>query len=176
MEIEFIYNKKIDLKCWQRYNDFIKENKTVWGMTRNIKPIISIKSAKIQMNVGDIVGKYRKIFGVDVKITGYIVTTPFSMINDDRKFMEDGIIYYSVYTANPSVVVAHEIFHIYFEKYTKREIPNYEEAKEYFTVIINDLFGEEVSKGYPLHQKTREKIYNEWIVTHSIDQCIKLVK
>lgn len=176
MKIKFIYNKKVDLKCWRRYRNFIKKNKTVWGITKNIRPIIEIKSAKIQMSVDDIIEKYIKIFGIDVKIKGYIVTTPFSMINDNGKFVEDGVIYYSIYTANPSVVIAHEIFHIYFEKYTERKIPNYEEAKEYFTVILNDLFSEEVSKGYPLHQKMREKIYNEWIVTHSIDQCIKLVK
>lgn len=175
MTIKFIYNKEEDRKCWKRYNSFIKKNKTVWGIYRKIKPIIKIKNANIEMQVDKMVIKYKKIFNINVKIEGYIVTTPFSMINDDRTFKKDGIIYYSIYTSNPSVVIAHEIFHIYFEKYTKRNISNYEEAKEYFTVILNDIFNSEVSKGYPLHQKARKIIYKKWLETHSIDECIKII-
>ncbi len=176
MIIKFTYNRKEDRKCWKRYNSFIKKNKTVWGISRKIKPIIKIKNADMEMQVGDIVGKYKKIFNTDVKIRGYIVTTPFSMINDDRKFKKDGIIYYSIYTSNPSIVIAHEIFHIYFEKYTKRNIFNYEEAKEYFTVILNAIFNNEVSKGYPLHQEIRKKIYKKWKETRSIDKCINYLR
>lgn len=175
MTIKFIYNKEEDRKCWKRYNNFIKKNKTVWGISRKIKQIIKIKNANMEMRVSDIVSKYKKIFNMDVKIKGYIVTTPFSMINDDRNFKKNGIIYYSIYTSNPSVVIAHEIFHIYFEKYIKRNIPNYEEAKEYFTVILNDIFNSEVSKGYPLHQKARKIIYKKWLETHFIDECIKVL-
>lgn len=175
MKIKFIYNKKQDRKCWKRYNNFIKRNKTVWGISRKIKPIIKIKNADIEMRVGDIVSKNKKIFNISVKIKGYIVTTPFSMVNDDKKFKKEGVIYYSIYTSNPSIVMAHEIFHIYFEKYTKRNIPNYDEAKEYFTVILNDIFGKEVSRGYPPHQKIRKKIYKKWKEARSIDECIKIV-
>ncbi len=176
MIIKFTYNRKEDGKCWKRYNSFIKKNKTVWGISRKIKPIIKIKNADMEMQVGDILGKYKKIFNINVKIRGYIVTTPFSMINDDRKFKKDGIIYYSIYTSNPSIVIAHEIFHIYFEKYTKRNTPNYEETKEYFTVILNDIFNNEVSKGYPLHQEIRKKIYKKWKETRSIDECINYLR
>lgn len=175
MKIKFSYNKKQDRKCWKRYNNFIKKNKTVWGISRKIKPIIKIKKANLEMQVGDIASKYKKIFNINVKIKGYIVTTPFSMINDDKEFKKEGVVYYSIYTSNPSIVMAHEIFHIYFEKYTKRNIPNYDEAKEYFTVILNDIFGKEVSKGYPPHQKIRKKIYKKWKETRSIDECIKVV-
>lgn len=175
MTIKFIYNKEEDRKCWKRYNSFIKKNKTVWGISRKIKPIIKIRNADMEMQVGDIVSKFKKIFNMDVKIKGYIVTTPFSMINDDRKFKKNGIIYYSIYTANTSVVIAHEIFHIYFEKYTKRNISNYEVTKEYFTVILNDIFNNEVSKGYPLHQEERKTIYKKWLETHSIDECLKMM-
>lgn len=175
MKMKFTYNKKQDRKCWKRYNSFIKKNRTVWGISRKIKPIIKIKNADIEMRVGDIASKYKKFFNLSVKIKGYIATTPFSMINDDKKFKKEGVVYYSIYTSNPSIVMAHEIFHIYFEKYTKRNIPNYDEAKEYFTVILNDIFGKEVSKGYPPHQKIRKRIYKKWKETRSIDECIKVV-
>ena len=94
------------------------------------------------------------------------------MINDGEIFSTEGIIYYSLFTPNPSIVFAHELFHIYFEKYTKRQILNYEESKEYFTVIMNDLFSKEVSKGYPPHQEVRKKIFDTWLQTKSLDKCI----
>lgn len=175
MIIKFTYSPEEDAKCWKRYNSFIKKNKTVWGISKKINPIIKINNADIEIQAGDIISKYKKIFNLDVKIKGYIVTTPFSMINDDQEYSKNGIIYYSIYTSNTSVVIAHEIFHIYFEKYTKRNISNYEEAKEYFTVILNNIFNSEASKGYPLHQAARRKIYKKWIKTHSIDECIKMV-
>ncbi|MEK6952716.1 MAG: hypothetical protein AABX29_06910 [Nanoarchaeota archaeon] len=178
MIIKFIYNKIKDKKCWHRYNKFIKENKTVWGISRRIKQIITIKQVDFVMNVKGIINAYNKVFKISPPIIrGYIVTTPFSMINDNEKFKEnESVIFYSIYTPNPSVVLAHEIFHIYFEKYTKRKIPNYNETKEYFTVIMNDIFGKEVSGGYPKHQKIREKILKVWQKTHSIDECIKIIK
>ena len=176
MKVKFTYNKKIDNKCWKRYNAFLKENKTVWGLSKTIKPIIDIKKADFVMDVTDIMKKYEKIFDTMVKIKGYIVTTPFSMINDDGPTTKNGTIYYSIYTQNPSVVVAHEIFHIFFEKYTNRDIPNYEEAKEYFTVIMNDLFGSNVSGGYPNHQQQRNKIFKVWKKNHSIDDCVSYFK
>jgi hypothetical protein len=175
MKIKFTYNKKEDQKCWKRYNSFIKKNKTVWGISRKINPIIKIKKADLEIESGDIISKCKKIFKIAIKIKGFVVTTPFSMINDDEEFKKGGIVYYSIYTSNPSIVIAHEIFHVYFEKYTKRNIPNYDEAKEYFTVILNDIFGKEVSKGYPLHQEIRKKIYKKWKETMSIDECIKVV-
>jgi hypothetical protein len=176
MNIRFIYNKNVDRKCWKRYKEFIKNNGTVWGSTKSIKPIIEVKKAEFDIDVSEIITKYEDIFGFKVKIKGYLVTTPYSMINDDGKLKKDGIIFYSIYTPNPSVVLAHEIFHIFFEKYTLRNIPNYDEAKEYFTVIINDIFNTDASKGYPKHQKIRKKIYDVWKNNHSIDDCILLLK
>ena len=40
---------------------------------------------------------------------------------------------------------------------------------------MNDIFGKEVSKGYPNHYDIRAKILNIWKNTHSIDECIKIV-
>jgi Putative zinc dependent peptidase (DUF5700) len=177
MAIKFIYNKNVDNNCWKRYNDFIAKNGSVWGVTKNIKPIINIKQADFTMQVDDIEKKYQEIFGIKIRTRGYVVTTPFSMINDDSVCVTNGgVIYYSIYTMNPSVVIAHELFHIYFEKYTKRKIKNYDEAKEYFTVILNDIFGRQVSSGYPDHAMQRAKIFKAWTKTKSIDACIKLFK
>lgn len=176
MKIKFTYNEDIDKKCWRRYRAFIRNNGTVWGSSKSIKHIIEVKKADFYVDVSEIVAKYEKIFDFKVRIKGYLVTTPYSMINDDGKPEKDGVVYYSIYTSNPSVVMAHEIFHIFFEKHTMRNIPNYEEAKEYFTVIINDIFNTDASKGYPYHQKIRKKIYNYWKKNHSIDDCISLLK
>jgi hypothetical protein len=177
MKVKFTYNKEIDSKCWKRYKTFIKKNGTVWGSSRSIKPIVEIKKADFDIDLTEIMTAYEKVFGFKVKIQGFVVTTPYSMINDDTKIIEkDGVVYYSIYTPNPSVVLAHEIFHIFFEKYTKRNIPNYDEAKEYFTVLINDIFNTNVSKGYSVHKKIRNKIYKLWIKNHSIDDCILLLK
>ena len=107
MKIKFIYNKKINDKCWRRYSVFIKKNKTVWGISRIIKPIMKINKAEFIMDVSEIVQEYKKIFGFEVPIKGYIITTPFSMINDDNEINQYGVVYYSVYTQNPSVVMAH---------------------------------------------------------------------
>lgn len=176
MKINFTYNKKTDRECWYRYKNFIKQNGTVWGLTKNIKPVIYIKKINLEIDVTDIIEAYKKIFSFDVKIKGYIVTTPFSMINDDKKISKKGVIFYSIYTSNTSVVMAHEIFHIFFEKYTQRKITNYDEAKEYFTIILNDIFGVKISKGYPKHQKIRRKIFQVWKRTKSIDQCLATLK
>lgn len=175
--IHFTYDKKQDKKCWERYNTFLKKNGDVWGMTKHVKPIIDIQSMCISMSVADIFSVYDKVFNINrPKVKGFIVTTPFSMINDDEEFNEEeSVLFYSIYTSNPSVVVAHELFHIYFEKYTKRDIPNYEEAKEYFTVIMNDIFGKQVSGGYPEHSEIRERIFETWKKTKSLDECIKVV-
>lgn len=175
MKIKFTYSKKQDRGCWKRYNNFIKINRNVWGISRKIEPIIKIKKTDLEIEAGNIISKCRKIFKISIKIKGFVVTTPFSMINDDKEFEKEGIVYYSIYTSNPSIAMAHEIFHIYFEKYTKRNIPNYDEAKEYFTVILNDVFGKEISKGYPPHQKIRKRIFKKWKETKSIDECIKVV-
>lgn len=174
MTINFIYNKKVDKICHKRFNDFIKKYGTVWGVSRIISPIIKIKKAKMTINITEFEKKYQKIFGFKVKnIKGYIVTTPFSMINDNNNFTKKGIMYYSIFTSAPSIVIAHELFHIYFEKYTKRAIPNYDEAKEYFTVILNDIFKKKISFGYPKHQKQRNIVWKEWLKQRSIDACIK---
>lgn len=179
-KIKFIYSRKQDQKCLLRYSRFIKKHGSIWGRNTNIKPIIKLTKINLEANVSEIVIAYNKIFKVKpFKIKGYLVTTPFSMINDDEKFNDrESLIFYSIYNLfgyPPSIVLAHEIFHIYFEKYTQRKIPNYEEVKEYFTVIMNDVFDKEVSKGYPQHQEIRVKILNIWKNTHSIDECIKIV-
>lgn len=179
--IRFTYNNLIDKEIWQRYNSFINLNKSIWGRKiPNIKNIISINQINFDVDSEEIETAYNKIFKIQAfKIEGYIVTTPFSMINDGGIFdKKKGIIYYSIYNLfgyPPSVVIAHEIFHIYFEKYTERKIDNYNESKEYFTVILNDVFKNDVSKGYPEHHEVRSKILKEWQKTHSIDQCIRIV-
>lgn len=177
MKIKFTYNKKEDKKCWLRYNQFIKLHKNIWGRESKNKGIIKINKANFEVDINDIVKVYEKIFKIKVNIKGYIVTTPYSMINDNEKFSKDkSTIYYSIYNAPIWVVLAHEIFHIFFEKYTKRSLPNYEESKEYFTVIINDIFEKNVSQGYPNHQEIRKVIFEEWIRTKSIDNCISIIK
>ncbi len=175
--IHFTYDKEQDKKCWDRYTAFLEKNGDVWGMSKQIKPIIEIKSVDMSMSIEDIFSAYDEVIGIKrPEVKGFIVTTPFSMINDDEEFNEkESVLFYSMYTANPSVVVAHELFHIYFEKYTKRDIPNYDEAKEYFTVIMNDIFGKQVSGGYPKHAEIREKILEIWKKTKSLDDCIKVV-
>jgi len=176
VKIHFTYVPKIDRDCWNRYNDFIKENGDVWGIKREANQIIKFKKVELTADIKNITDAYDKVFSVmPFIIKGYIVSTPFSMINDEKKISKDGIIYLSLFTSNPYLVLAHEIFHIYFEKYTKRNIPNYDESKEYFTVIMNDLFNEEISKGYPKHQEMRQKVYDCWVRTKSIDECIKLI-
>ena len=177
MEINFTYNSKIDSVCWKRYNDFIKKNKDVWGIKRKPNQILSFKKIELAADIKNIVKVYNKIFSTEsISIKGYIVTTPFSMINDDKKFSaKNGVIYLSLFSTDPYLVLAHEIFHIYFEKYTKRNIPNYDEAKEYFTIIMNDLFKEEISRGYTKHQIIRQKIFDKWKQTKSLDACIELL-
>mgnify|MGYP001561036371 CR=1 FL=1 len=176
MKLNFIYRKADDIKSWKRYNNFIEKHGNVWGIKKEIKPIIKIKKAIFEINVIEIVNKYKKIFGFEIKnIKGRLVTTPFSMINDEKGQSVDTI-YYSIYTPYPSIVLAHELFHIYFYHFGGYKIKNYEEAKEYFTVILNDIFNKEISKGYPKHQKIREKVFKVWQKTHSIDECIKAVE
>ncbi|MCG2808839.1 MAG: hypothetical protein L6275_00645 [Candidatus Portnoybacteria bacterium] len=178
--IKFKYDKKEDKKVWRRYNNFVAKNKMIWGRKiPNIKQIISVNQADFDIDVKEITSAYDKVFDMSVaKINGYIATTPFSMIDDDGKFnKKESNLYYSIYNNCPvSIVIGHEIFHIYFEKYSERKIPNYDEAKEYFTVIMNDIFGNGVSKGYPEHQEIRDKILKIWLKTHSIDECIKVVQ
>lgn len=177
--IKFKYNKIEDKKVWRRYNSFVKKNKTIWGRKiPNIKKIISVNQANFDIDVKEITVAYDKLFNIPTpKINGYIVTTPFSMISDDGKFnKKESNLYYSIYNTSPaSIIIGHEIFHIYFEKYSERKIPNYDEAKEYFTVIMNDIFGSGVSKGYPDHNKIRDRIFKIWLKTYSIDECIKAV-
>lgn len=146
-------------------------------MSRKVKQLFIIKGVRFSADVTEITKAYDKIFSIACpEVTGYVVTTPFSMINDDEEFREDAsVLYYSFYTSNPSVVIAHELFHIYFEKYTQRNIPNYDEAKEYFTVIMNDIFQIEVSGGYPKHQEIRKKIFDVWEKTRSLEECIALL-
>lgn len=176
MTIDFIYDKAKDKKCHDRFARFIKKNKTVWGLEKKFNPIIKIHSARLSMRVDNIIKPYEKIFNLKLeKIRGYIVTTPFSMINDSGPFKKEAVIYYSIYTANPSVVLGHELFHIYMEKYTRRKIPNYQEAKEYFTVIMNDVFKTDISRGYPNHQRIRKIIWDKWLETRSIDECLRAI-
>jgi hypothetical protein len=174
--MKFAYNKKIDEKCWLRYNRFVAVHKNIWGRDPKAKGIIQISKANFDIDIGDIIKVYEKFFKIKVNIKGYIVTTPYSMINDDGVFSESKrTIFYSIYNQPIWTVMAHEIFHIFFEKYTKRNVPNYEESKEYFTVIINDIFGKNISQGYPNHQKIRKQIFKKWKSTHSIDACIALL-
>jgi len=178
MSTRFIYNKEDDQRCLERYRTFITEHGSVWGIHREIKDIITVVDAVFDIDLTEITEIYRPIFNLPQEpiVTGRLVTTPFSMINDDVSFDEVySTIFYSIYTPNPSVVLAHELFHIYFEKYTKRNIPNYDVSKEYFTVIMNDLFGKEVSGGYPDHREMRERIYKVWQDTHSIDVAIAAI-
>jgi len=39
---------------------------------------------------------------------------------------------------------------------------------------MNDIFGKEVSKGYPEHQEIRAKILDVWQKTKSIDEAIEV--
>jgi len=173
--IKFIYKKNEDIKCWKRWNKFIKKNKTVWGIIPLNKKYISVEKITFHVEVENIFEKYSKVFKMKPPIIeGYVVTTPFSMINDDKSFSRIGKIYLSIHNISFKVII-HEIFHIYFEKYTKRNIPNYETAKEYFTVILNDIFSYNISTGYPKHEEVRKKIFKVWKKTHSIDECIKIL-
>lgn len=177
-KINFTYNKKEGRSCWDRYNTFIAEHKTVWGRSPNIKQIIELHSMDFDMDVKEISEAYENIFNVPrFTVAGYIVTTPFSMINDNEEFDQNhSKLFYSIYNLfgyPPSIVVGHELFHIYFEKYTKRNIPDYETSKEYFTVIMNDIFGKDVSKGYPEHQEMRAKILEIWHKSGSLNETIK---
>lgn len=179
-KITFIYNHTEDRICHERYDAFIAEHKTVWGRTSNIKNIINIKNIDFDVDIKEISEAYEKVFGpAHFCVTGYVVTTPFSMIDDGDVFNEaQSKLFYSIYNLfgyPPSIVIAHELFHIYFEKYTKRNIPDYATAKEYFTVIMNDIFDKEVSKGYPEHQEIRAEILNVWKTTKSIDETIKVL-
>lgn len=175
MNIHFIYNKKIDQKCWKRLDDFIKKNGSVWGIERNIDKIISFDSASFHADVSDIIEKYEKFFGLSIrKIKGYLVTTPFSMINDEDEVFSDTI-FYSFYNSHAYIVLAHEIFHMFFERYSKKQLYNYEESKEYFTVIMNDIFGWEISKGYPEHKDVRAEVFSIWNKTKSLKNCIEYV-
>jgi hypothetical protein len=175
--IQFVYNKAEDEKCWKRYQEFMARHGSVWGMKKEIKPIITIENAIFDIDVTEIMEAYSRLFNrITPEISGRIVTTPFSMINDDEPFdSRKSTLYYSIYTSNPSVVIAHEIFHVYFEKYTKRNIPHYDTSKEYFTVIMNDVFGKTVSGGYPEHQEIRQQIYDIWKETKSLDACIAVL-
>lgn len=148
-KIKFIYDKDQGKKCNVRYDAFIKKHNTVWGRIPNNKQIITLHSIDFDVDVKEISDAYKNIFNVpEFSVTGYIVTTPFSMIDDDNEFNQGhSKLFYSIYNLfgyPPSIVIAHELFHIYFEKYTKRNIPDYETAKEYFTVIMNEIFGKEV--------------------------------
>jgi hypothetical protein len=175
MQITFTYDKKIDESCWERYNKFIELNGSVWGLQRQYKKIVNFQEVKFTADVTDIIDKYTKLFGLTIPIiNGYFVTTPFSMINDDRIEFSDTI-FYSFYTPNTYMVLAHEIFHMFFERYTKKDLPNYEETKEYFTVIMNDLFDMKISTGYPEHQEIRDIIFESWKKNQSLDDCIKVV-
>jgi len=180
--INFKYNKDIDDIVHRRFDEFVKKNKTIWGRSvPKVKKIISIKDMNFEVNIEEIINEYDKIFNISMpNINGYIVTTPFSMIDDDGEFkINESNLYYSIYNLfkeSPSIVIGHELFHIYFEKYTKRNIPNYETAKEYFTVIMNDVFNCNVSMGYPEHTEIREKIFKKWQETKSIDECLNILK
>ncbi len=60
---------------------------------------IKINEADFEIDLSDIINAYRKIFNINIKIEGYIVTTPYSMINDDGVFSKNkSVIYYSIYT------------------------------------------------------------------------------
>ena len=175
--INLNYSPELDKHCWERYNQFIAKNKNVWGISKQVRQIFTIKSLDIDVDVQDIIAKYEKFFGMKApEIIGYIVTTPFSMINDDGPLTSGGVVFYSIFTANPSIVFAHELFHIFFEKYTKREVKDYEQTKEYFTVLMNEIFESEVSKGYPIHQDQRSVILSCWKKTKSLDACLDLYK
>ncbi len=175
MKVKFIYDKKIDQLCWSRYSKYLSENDSVFGISREIKKIIDVHQATYVFNIKEYVNAYEKFFNLkNIDIRGYLITTPFSMINDDDEFsLNESIVYYSIYTPNPSIVIAHELFHIFFEKYTKRNVVNYDEVKEYFTVLINVIFDSSASKGYPLHQKARKEILDIWGKTSSLDACLK---
>jgi len=174
--MKFTYNKKIDEKCWSRYDRFAMMHKNIWGRDLKGKGIIQVSRANFEIEVGDIIRAYKEIFKIRVFIKGYIVTTPYSMIDDDGVFSKNkSAVFYSIYNQPVWTVMAHEIFHIFFEKYTERDIPNYEESKEYFTVILNDIFGKNVSQGYPNHQNIRKQVFNKWRKTRSIDACISVL-
>lgn len=182
MIINFTYDRKIDIQCRKRYIGFIRKHSTVWGTNRSLEKILQIKDINFSINTDDIFSKSKniinqceKIFLIkNIPIKGYIITTPFSMINDHtKKISKKGIIYFSIFNINHiRRVIAHEIFHIYFEKYTKRQILNYETSKEYYTVILNDIFSSKLSQGYPELQKERKKVFDIWFRTKSIDACI----
>ena len=178
MSTQFTYNQSDDRKCHKRYKEFIGKHGSVWGINREIKQIIDVVDATFNIDLTEITEVYRPIFNFPSEpiIVGRLVTTPFSMINDDEPFDEkSSTIFYSIYTPNPSVVLAHELFHVYFEKYTKRNILNYDKSKEYFTVIMNDLFGKEVSGGYPEHQEVRKRIFDVWQNTRSLSETIAVI-
>lgn len=160
--MKFIYVSEFDKVCRKRYSDFIEQNGDVWGIKRQQSPV-KISEMTMTVDMEDIYAKYSKVFGIKPKIVGYIVSTPFSMINDGREFEKNvGRIFFSPFTNCPQKVVAHEMFHIFFEKFTERNIPNYDVSKEYFTVIMNDIIGNNVSGGYPEHTVEREKVWKDW--------------
>ena len=179
--IAFTYDKGKDDLCHERFREFIARHKTVWGRTPNTKEIVSLKHVDLDIDVREIAGVYEKIFGItDLRVDGYIVTTPYSMIDDDVAFdSRHSTLFYSIYNLfgyPPSVVIGHELFHIFFEKFTERNIHDYETSKEYFTVIMNDLFGKAVSKGYPEHEEIRAKILEIWQKTKSMKETVAVFK
>lgn len=186
MMINFTYDQKIDIQRRKRYASFIKNHNTVWGINRSLEKILKVKDINFSINTDNIFSKSKniinqceKIFLIkNIPLEGYIITAPFSMINDHtKKISKKGIIYFSIFNINNiRRVIAHEIFHIYFEKYTKRQILNYETSKEYYTVILNDIFAPKLSQGYPELRKERKKIFDIWLRTKSIDACIAKYK
>lgn len=123
---------------------------------------------------------YRKTF------IGYITT--FSKGPYNTKKGEIGFIYKKSLKWQLTALI-HELLHMQFETYYKKSLDalltkkQFQYLKESMTIIINDEFKDIITqpdKGYPVHQKLREKIEKIWHKREGfqefLDEAIKIVK
>lgn len=123
---------------------------------------------------------YRKTF------IGYITTFPKGPYNTKKG--EIGFIYKKSLEWQLTAFI-HELLHMQFETYYKKSLDalltkkQFQYLKESMTIIINDEFKDIITqpdKGYPIHQKLREKLEKIWYKRKNfqefLDKAIKIIK
>lgn len=182
--MKFTFKKELDKKCWDEYLEFLKINGSVWGITasndqtvtedvaRSIATSYSINwTQEIHKQVCDFFSDIFKYNIPSYKFEFYVTTIPFSTYSEN-----EGWIAIATKTKDSRSTICHEISHKYFYESlgVKLDFEEYNEIKEYLTVINNDLNKLNIFDiGYPQHKEVRDQIYKIWKETKSISKCVE---
>lgn len=172
--IDFKYNNKIDIECWER----ITKTNEIFGhkfpddyiitkdmITEAEKAVVIFSKEWGDRDIGK---EIKEIFGKEMPdITCYINTSPYSM----DKYPE--YISISMNRKKPTISILHEVSHYMFRDRFPNT-PDIENVKEIITVINNDVFKVK-DYGWKIFKEQRGRALKVWQETKDIEKVIKQI-